>query len=108
MDPLAWGALVGVPLAWHLAMAGYAYVDADRHGMDRRKWGTVALLVPFFGFFAYVFERDERTREPDPEFFTEGPFRIHESRAGEPPLEPGTRPTDGEDDPAASSDGSDR
>ena len=86
MDPFLLGILVGIPLAWHLGMAWYAYHDAGRNGMNQRKWGTIALLVPFFGFFAYIFERDERNRGPEPDLFADGPFKIHRSRADEAPF----------------------
>ena len=86
MDPFLLGILVGIPLAWHLGMAWYAYHDAGRNDMNQRKWGTIALLVPFFGFFAYVFERDERNRGPEPDLFADGPFKIHKSRADEAPF----------------------
>lgn len=88
MEAFLLAVLIGVPLAWHLAMTAYVAVDARRQGMDRRKWTIVALCVPFFGFFAYVFERDERTRDPEsePDFFTAGPFEIHESRADDAAL----------------------
>lgn len=96
MDPLSFGVLVGVPLAWHLAMTGYAYVDAGKHDMSQRKWGTVAFLIPFFGFFAYVFERDERTRDPEPDLFADGTYRVHKSRANEDPFVSGEGRTDGD------------
>ena len=86
MDPFLLGILVGIPLAWHLGMAWYAYHDAGRNDMNQRKWGTVAFLVPFFGFFAYIFERDERNRGPEPDLFADGPFKIHHSRADEAPF----------------------
>ena len=83
MDPLALSILVGVPLLWLFAMAAYAYVDAPRHGMNPRKWAAISFFVPLFGFFAYIFERDERNREPEPDLFADGPFEIHKSRADE-------------------------
>lgn len=89
MEPFLLVVLIGLPLGWHLAMTGYAYWDAGRNDMSQRKWGTVALMVPFFGFFAYIFERDERNRDPEPDMFAEGPFKVHESRADEAPLAPG-------------------
>jgi hypothetical protein len=57
--------LVGIPLAWHLAAVVGTVYDAGRVGMRRRKWGAVALLVPVFGFFAYLFERSELTTDRD-------------------------------------------
>jgi hypothetical protein len=74
--------LIGIPVFWLFAMAGYAYLDAPNHGMYRRKWAAISFFVPLFGFFAYLFEREERNREPnDRDMFTDGPFEIHESRA---------------------------
>jgi hypothetical protein len=82
MDALVTTVLVGLPLAWLCVMAGYAYVDAPKHGMAARKWAAISFFVPLFGFFAYLFEREERTRDPDDrDMFTDGPFEIHESRA---------------------------
>jgi hypothetical protein len=82
MDLLGSIVLIGIPAFWLLAMAGYAYLDAPNHGMRRRKWAAVSLFVPLFGFFAYLFEREERNRDPnDRDMFTDGPFEIHESRA---------------------------
>jgi len=65
-------------------MAGYAYLDAPEYEMDPTKWAAISFLVPLFGFFAYIFERDER--KPDPgndrdEMFVDGPFKVHKSRA---------------------------
>lgn len=73
-------------------MSGYAYIDAQQHDMDPRKWALVSLLVPLFGFFTYLFERDDRTSE-NPEMFADGPFEIHKSRADEPLVESGSKNT---------------
>ncbi len=87
MDLLELAVLIGVPLAWLCAMAGYAYHDAPNHGMRPRKWAAISFFVPLFGFFAYLFERDERNRDPDDrDMFTDGPFEIHESRADDTQL----------------------
>lgn len=90
--------LAGILVTWHLLMTGYVYADAVKHGMNRRRWTIVAFLVPFFGFFAYFFERDERTDDTEPDLFAEGPYRIHKSRADDagPTHEP--EPTDADDD----------
>jgi len=64
MQPLVAVILVGVPLAWLVVFAAYAYLDAPNHGMDRRKWALICFFVPLFGFFAYVFERGERDYDP--------------------------------------------
>ncbi|MFP4174570.1 MAG: hypothetical protein ACLFSW_02170 [Halobacteriales archaeon] len=78
-------AVLAVTLTAHLTASVYAYLDAPDHGMDARRWGLRALVVPVFGFFAYLFERDERRREEDgddrEEMFSDGVFEIHESRA---------------------------
>jgi hypothetical protein len=65
-------------------MASYAYLDAPKYGMDPTKWAAISFLVPLFGFFAYIFERDERKPDPDndrDEMFVDGPFKVHKSRA---------------------------
>lgn len=64
-----------------VSLAGYVYLDAPEHGMDPRKWAAISLFVPIFGFFAYLFERDERTREDDRDEFVDKTFEVHESRA---------------------------
>lgn len=82
MDLLGVVILVGIPLLWLLAMAGYAYIDAPNHGMNQTKWAAISFCIPLFGFFAYLFEREETNRDPnDRDMFTDGPFEIHESRA---------------------------
>jgi len=86
---LVWAILVGFPLVALLAMATYAYVDAPRYGMEPRKWAAISFFVPFFGFFAYLFERDELTRNRREEMFVDGPFEIHESRADDAPFAAG-------------------
>jgi len=74
--------LVGMPLAAHLILSVYAYLDAPRNDMDARKWGLVAATVPLFGFFTYVFEKGERKKDDeDGDMFVDGVFEIHESRA---------------------------
>ena len=93
MDLLWLAVLIGVPLFWLCVMAGYAYVDAPKHDMSPTKWAAISFFVPLFGFFAYIFERDERNRDPNErEMFTEGPFEIHESRADDVGVDPGGEP----------------
>jgi len=102
MQPLVAVILVGVPLAWLVGFAAYAYLDAPNHGMDRRKWALICFFVPLFGFFAYVFERGERDYDPseDP-YAPESDARtaglaVHERRRGEKGLGPaGTEAEDG-------------
>lgn len=82
MTLLSFVILIGLPALWLFGMAGYAYVDAPKHGMRPKKWALLSFVVPLFGFFAYLFERDEKYRDPDErDMFTDGPFEIHESRA---------------------------
>jgi len=80
-----------------LLMAAYAYRDAPKHDMDPTKWATVSFFVPLFGFFAYIFEREERMPDPEQdrdEMFVDGAFEIHKSRADDVPWV-----SDPEDDP---------
>lgn len=87
------------PLALHLLVTGYVAVDAPKYGMSRGFWTVVALLVPFFGLFAYLFERGERTPDPDRDMFVDGVFEIHESRADDTRLAPGGPDEEPDDDP---------
>ena len=104
MDAFLIAVLVGIPLAWLVGFAIYAYLDAPNHGMNPRKWAAISFFVPLFGFFAYLFEREERDYDPeeDPYATGETTFAVHESRRGEEPLGPaGTRADgarDGKDD----------
>jgi hypothetical protein len=65
--------------------AAFVYLDAPEYGMNAYKWAAITLFMPFFGFFAYVFERGERIEDPDwdrPEdAFVDGTFSVHKSRA---------------------------
>jgi hypothetical protein len=94
MQPLVAVILVGVPLAWLVGFAAYAYLDAPNHGMDRRKWALICFFVPLFGFFAYVFERSERDYDPSEDPYAQGSdartagFAVHERRRGEKGLGP--------------------
>ena len=85
MDRLWLAFLIGFPLIWHLALTIYVYQDAPSYGLNPTKWGLISLLIPLFGFFAYMFARDEKTMEEPTELFGDGPFEIHRSRANEPP-----------------------
>lgn len=80
--------LVGFPLLALAAAGAYAYHDAPKHDMDPRKWAAISFFIPFFGFFAYLFERDERTEDTSgrEEMFVDGPFQIHKSRADDAPF----------------------
>ena len=89
MEPLVAVILIGLPLAWLVAFAAYAYLDAPNHGMNPRKWAAIAFVVPLFGFFAYLFERSERHADPTDTDVTRGAvFEVHDSRRGEPALGP--------------------
>lgn len=81
--------IVGFAAFLHFAAARHVYVDSDAHEMDRQKWTAISLLVPFFGFFAYLFERDYRNRDHDDDFTTTAGFEIHESRADDVRPDPG-------------------
>jgi hypothetical protein len=94
MDPFVAVILVGVPLAWLVAFAAYAYLDAPNHGMDRQKWAPICFFVPLFGFFAYVFERGERDYDPSEDPYApesdarKAGLAVHERRQGEKSLGP--------------------
>jgi hypothetical protein len=75
---------LGLILMALIGVSGYTYLDAPEYDMNPRKWAAISFFVPLFGFFAYLFERDERKSDPehDPEeMFVDGPFKIHKSRA---------------------------
>jgi hypothetical protein len=88
MEWLLLGASLGVPVLALVAAAAYAYHDAPNYDMNPRKWAAVSLFVPVFGFFAYLFEREERIPETTDreEMFVDGPFQVHKSRAEDTPL----------------------
>ena len=88
MELVLLGVLVGFPLLALAGMAAYVYHDAPRYDMNPRKWAAISFFVPFFGFFAYLFERDERKPETGArdEHFVDGPFEIHRSRADDAPF----------------------
>lgn len=104
MQPLVAVILVGMPLAWLAGFAAYVYLDAPNHGMNRRKWAAIAFVVPLFGLFAYLFERDEQDYDPSEDPYAggerggEGGFAVHESRRGEGALGPAGTETDADDD----------
>ncbi|WP_050031843.1 PLD nuclease N-terminal domain-containing protein [Halorubrum halophilum] len=104
MQPLVAVILVGVPLAWLVAFAAYAYLDAPNHGMDRRKWALICFFVPLFGFFAYVFERGERDYDPSEDPYApesdarKAGLAVHERRRGEKGLGPAGTEADDADE----------
>lgn len=70
------------------SLAGYVYLDAPEYGLHPVKWAAISFFVPIFGFFAYLFERDERRPDPEhdrEEMFVGGAFEIHKSRADDAP-----------------------
>lgn len=79
--PVLISLMIAVPILLLVFCAGFAYVDAPDYGMNPTKWAVISFVVPFFGFFAYLFERDERTPDSDRDMYTDGVFEIHESRA---------------------------
>ena len=72
--------VVGIPVAWHLGLVALAYYDAGRIGMNQRKWAAITFFVPLFGFFAYLFERSERSYDPEEDPYAGGGYNFHESR----------------------------
>ena len=87
MEPIS-VAVLAVMLTAHLTVSIYAYLDAPEYGMEARRWGLLSLAVPIFGFFTYLFEREERTLDPSEreDMFSDGIFEVHESRADDTPL----------------------
>jgi len=76
-----------LPVVLVALLATYVYLDAPEYGMSPRKWAAISFFIPFFGFFLYLFERDDRTPDPErEEMFVDGPFEIHKSRADDTPL----------------------
>lgn len=84
--PLALAAVVVLIL---LLAAAWVYIDAPNHEMSPLKWAAITFFIPFFGFFAYIFEREERTPNPAAErreeHFVDGAFEVHKSRADDAP-----------------------
>ena len=100
MDPFLAVLLVGLPLAWLVGFAAYAYLDAPNYGMNPKKWAAISFLVPLFGFFAYLFERAETDYDPEEDPYAQGQrFEVHESRRGEELIESGGSDRD-EEEPA--------
>lgn len=97
MEMLLSVALVAIAVVLLACAAAYAYVDAQKYDMNAKKWAALSFFVPFFGVFAYLFERDELTRT-EREFVTEGPFEIHESRADDVAFDFGGDTGDDEDE----------
>ncbi len=81
--------LVGSTVVLFALIATYVYIDAPEYGMNPRKWAAVSFLIPFFGFFAYVFERDDRRLDAE-DMFKDGGFEVHESRADDLGIDEGS------------------
>jgi hypothetical protein len=92
VGPVLISLMIAIPILLLAFCAGFAYVDAPDYGMNPTKWALISFLVPFFGFFAYLFERGERTPDPDRDMYTDGVFEIHESRADDTRLARGGDP----------------
>lgn len=78
----------GLILVILASVAGYTYLDAPEYGLDPVKWAALSFLIPIFGFFAYLFERDERNPDLEinrDEMFVGKGFEIHKSRADDAP-----------------------
>ncbi len=90
MDPFLAVILIGLPLAWLVGFAAYAYLDAPNHGMNPKKWAAISFGIPLFGFFAYLFERAETDYDPEEDPYAQGrTFEVHDSRRGEELIERG-------------------
>jgi hypothetical protein len=105
MQPIVVAILAGVPLLWLVGFAAYVYVDAPKHGMNPTKWALIAFVVPLFGFFAYLFERDEQSYDPSEDPYAGGSdarkagLAVHENRRGEKSLGPaGTTADEADED----------
>lgn len=97
--PILVAAMIMIPVLVLAFCAGFAYVDAPNYGMDPLKWAVISFSIPLFGFFAYLFERDERTPDSDRDMYTDSVFNIHENRADDTRLARGDDPDAiGEDD----------
>jgi hypothetical protein len=68
--------VVGIPLAWQLALASYVYFDTGRTPLDRTKWTAIALGVPLFGLFAYLLERTELEYDPESDPYADGAYNL--------------------------------
>ncbi|WP_436901514.1 hypothetical protein [Halovenus halobia] len=90
--PVLIAAMIVIPILLLAFCAGFAYVDAPNYGMNPYKWALISFVIPFFGFFAYLFERDERTPDPDRDMYTDSVFNIHENRADDTRLARGNDP----------------
>ena len=93
MSTLGTALVVGIPVLWHIAFAGFAYHDAPAHGLSSRKWGLIVLAIPILGLFAYLFERSEYYYDPESDPYRDGGINVHENANLKP--EPGTTESDG-------------
>ncbi|WP_121743806.1 hypothetical protein [Natronorubrum halophilum] len=80
-------AVVGIPLAWHLALTAFTYYDAGNVGLEPpKKWAAITFCIPLFGFFIYLFERSELDYDPETDPYRGNNYNIHPSRADDAPL----------------------
>ena len=106
MSNLLLAAIVGIPLAWHLAITAFVYYDSEKVGLEpRKKWVAITFCIPIFGFFIYLFERSELDYKPEEDPYRGHNFNIHPSRADDSPLR--SRGDDRPDPDDADWDGSD-
>lgn len=77
--------IVTVPLALHVGLTTVTYLDARSEGIDARKWGLIAFLVPLFGPTIYLLRRSEQYYDPETDPYRRGTYTVHESRQGEGP-----------------------
>lgn len=68
--------IVGVPLLWHLGLVAVTRYDAQRVGMDKKKWTLITLAIPLFGFFMYLFERSELSYDPAEDPYARGSYHL--------------------------------
>ena len=73
--------VVGIPVAWLVALTVVAYYDAGRVGMDPGRWAAIVFFVPLFGFILYLLERSERSYDPETDPYAGGGYNVHESHA---------------------------
>ncbi|RQG97390.1 PLD nuclease N-terminal domain-containing protein [Natrarchaeobius oligotrophus] len=99
METILLAVIVGIPLAWHLALTAFTYYDAGKVGLEPpKKWAAIVFFVPIFGFFVYLFERSELSYDPETDPYRGHKVNVHPSRADDTVLasrrEDGTRAAD--------------
>ncbi|WP_440771984.1 hypothetical protein [Natronorubrum sp. DTA28] len=87
MSNLLLAAIIGIPLAWHLALTAFVYYDSEKVGLEPpKKWAAITFCIPIFGFFIYLFERSELDYKPEEDPYRGHNYNIHPSRADDAPL----------------------